>query len=413
MEPFFRLTQCFNELEDRTIQPSGLTSKQAKEWRRATRLHNYNQQLRTSLSPLVKKPWEYQIIFVDYRTYDYQLQQLLQASSTASSFTIDTEGILIFNKNTHKHDTSPALIQTEIIISPKFSFLGLFECYYLPREDSPKFAIIKSIWQNILNDKSKIIRGWGNSMIELSTYLKYKMFTEAQLHRPSENTQNEYLSFSNPSVPPQGRDSQTDSQQHDILEIHAPPQIEFDKVSLQTAVSTSLSLFLDKSLTRSKWAAELERRLQTYVNDNLHGDELDDNNIQRRRHMVLYSINDCFAVTHLSSIISNTSLPSTAPLTSSSIIVPQSYSVIPVDQELIPITSDPATTSPSFTVILPSTPPSSSIIDHQTPTSPQPLFTVVLPSNYIEPLQPSTSSTIVHPTNSSKYNQNKKRNIRR
>ncbi|CAF4606088.1 unnamed protein product, partial [Didymodactylos carnosus] len=48
--------------------------------------------------------------------------------------------------------------------------------------------------------------------------------------------------------------------------------------------------------TLSRWNARLNKNLQTYIDTSLNGDKLDVNTsiqLQRRREMVKYAVNDC------------------------------------------------------------------------------------------------------------------------
>ncbi|CAF0852374.1 unnamed protein product [Didymodactylos carnosus] len=54
----------------------------------------------------------------------------------------------------------------------------------------------------------------------------------------------------------------------------------------------------NKQWTLSRWNTGLNKNLQTYIDSSLNGDKLDVNpsiQLQRRREMVKYAVNDCLA----------------------------------------------------------------------------------------------------------------------
>ncbi|CAF1277523.1 unnamed protein product [Didymodactylos carnosus] len=169
-------------------------------------------------------------------------------------------------------------------------------------------STIKLIWQNIL-DRHKGIKGWGNPMLELQSFLTFQMFTHHQIDGPITNVQNDYTLWNEGRVSPFGRHPNFEST-GEALQIHAPNDSLLDRVSLQRAVSQFLNLFLDKQWTLSRWNAGLNKNLQTYIDTSLNGDKLDVNTLiqlQRRREMVKYAVNDCLAVSRISSEISKLS----------------------------------------------------------------------------------------------------------
>ncbi|CAF4601226.1 unnamed protein product, partial [Didymodactylos carnosus] len=205
---------------------------------------------RNSKNPFNCQPWLFDIVFVDYTTTDERLAYLLETTK---------------------------------------------KC--LPSSSTSRSDTIKLIWKNIL-DRHKVIKGWGNPMLELQSFLTFQMFTHHQIDRPVTNVQNDYTLWN------EGRNFESTGE---ALQIHAPNDSLLDKVSLQRAVSQFLNLFLDIQWTLSRWNAGLNKNLQTYIDTSLNGDKLDINTsiqLQRRREMVKYAVSDCLAVSRISSEIS-------------------------------------------------------------------------------------------------------------
>ncbi|CAF1157540.1 unnamed protein product [Didymodactylos carnosus] len=241
--------QSFHNRSSNPPSHLNLTSKQAKNWRRATKKSMFNEELRKKYPPLQVKLSDFQIIFVDRATCPDQLQFLQEATANASCFSIDQESTLQFNPVTYQNDTIPSLIQGNIL------------------------------------DGSKIIRGWGDPFEELSSYVPYQMFKQSQLYRTRKqreesDIQSQYTTWTEGWVALSGRDPNMDGDnQNDEIIIHAPSLELEEKGSLQKALSNTYQLLLDKTWTKSKWSAGLNRRLATYIDSILSGVELDRNTI--------------------------------------------------------------------------------------------------------------------------------------
>ncbi|CAF4558794.1 unnamed protein product, partial [Didymodactylos carnosus] len=200
--------QSFHNRSSNPPSHLNLTSKQAKNWRRATKKSMFNEELRKKYPPLQIKLSDFQIIFVDRTTCPDQLQFLQEATTNASCFSIDQESTLQFNPVTYQNDTIPSLIQVQILDQERTLAVALFECCYLPSPNSSQFQTIIQIWGNILND-SKIIRGWGDPFEELSS--------------EERDIQSQYTTWTEGWVSLSGRDPNMDGDnQNDEIIIHAP-----------------------------------------------------------------------------------------------------------------------------------------------------------------------------------------------
>ncbi|CAF4610362.1 unnamed protein product, partial [Didymodactylos carnosus] len=185
--PYNHISQP-QSFHDRPPPPKHLNAKQAANWRRANNKSRYNEELRNSKNPFNCQPWLFDIVFVDYTTTDERLAYLLETTKNAASFTIDTEST---RQTGQSHVSIPSLIQVEIISATKTEAVIIFECSFLPSSSTSRFDTIKLIWQNIL-DRHKVIKGWGNPMLELQSFLTFQMFTHHQIDRPVTNVQNDY-----------------------------------------------------------------------------------------------------------------------------------------------------------------------------------------------------------------------------
>ncbi|CAF1503030.1 unnamed protein product, partial [Didymodactylos carnosus] len=63
--------------------------------------------------------------------------------------------------------------------------------------------------------------------------------------------------------------NEEDVNEEDLLIIHAAPKPINNDWSLQRAVAAKFELFVDKSLTISKWNCGLDKRLNTWLNPQL------------------------------------------------------------------------------------------------------------------------------------------------
>ncbi|CAF4588405.1 unnamed protein product [Didymodactylos carnosus] len=170
---------------DRPPPPKHLNAKQAANWRRANNKSRYNEELRNSKNPFNCQPWLFDIVFVDYTTTDERLAYLLETTK---------------------------------------------KC--LPSSPTSRFDTIKLIWQNIL-DRHKVIKGWGNPMLELQSFLTFQMFTPHQIDLPVTNVQNDYTLWNEGrgGVSPFGRDPNFEST-GEALQIHAPNDSLLDKTTM-------------------------------------------------------------------------------------------------------------------------------------------------------------------------------------
>ncbi|CAF1526749.1 unnamed protein product [Didymodactylos carnosus] len=177
-------------------------------------------------------------------------------------------------------------------------------------------------------------------MLELESFLAFQMFTHHQIDRPVTNVQNDYASWNEGRISPFDRGPEFESD-GEAFQIHAPNDSSFDKWTL------------------SRWKAGLNKNLQTYIDASLNGDPLVVNTsiqLHRRREMVKYAVNDCLAVTRLSS--ATTKLSQQQQHQSALSFNPQQISSSPpisspLSSQQQPSSSPlPSTTESTFTVLV-------------------------------------------------------------
>ena len=115
------------------------------------KIHKHNLASRyPPFQPLHHKPF-----FINYRTTEQTLSQLIEATNNSKLFIFDTESISLY-----KQPNKPALIQLQIILFNLFSYIVLIEVYYLPRASEPTFQLIQQLFNySFDSNKTIYIRG--------------------------------------------------------------------------------------------------------------------------------------------------------------------------------------------------------------------------------------------------------------
>jgi hypothetical protein len=219
--------------------------------------------------------------FINKKTTEPTLHQLIQAATSSSEFTIDTESMNVrFEKN------KPVLIQIQIILPYNLSLIILVECYHLPDDNTNYFKLIKHLFE-IFFSPGKIIYIWGNKN-ELDPFVEFKLFSNEQLRsiKPI-NLQQQFKLFWNERHPHQNRSStSTDISQEDCICERCIGKNPTEPWSIQDSIAFSFKEYLPKILTREKFYLGLDPNLF----------RLDHDEKQYRQELTNYALNDCAAM---------------------------------------------------------------------------------------------------------------------
>ena len=118
--------------------PSTISTNTRKNLQKQRQEHEYSSKF-APFEPLPHIP-----NFINRTTTEQTLNQLIQAASMSSDFSIDTESFNVF-RQTNK----PALIQLQIFLPHNSSFVLLIEIYHLPKNDHICFQLIQRLFQII------------------------------------------------------------------------------------------------------------------------------------------------------------------------------------------------------------------------------------------------------------------------
>ncbi|CAF1520490.1 unnamed protein product [Adineta steineri] len=199
--------------------------------------------------------------FINNKTTELTLQQLIQATTVTMEFAIDTESY-----NIYKQSNKPALIQLQMLLPYNLSLVILIKMHHLPNKNDPRFKLTQNLFQ-ILFSKDKQIFMWG-SKHELDPFTTFELFKQEQIDNI--NIINLQLKF-----------KQHWTQQH-------PHQKKSDEIindgclcerclgkeashtwSLQDGILYSFKEYLPKELTCVKFNIGLDHNLFTMNSDEL------------------------------------------------------------------------------------------------------------------------------------------------
>ena len=133
--------------------------------------------------PLNHKPF-----FINYRTTEQTLSQLIEVTNNSKLFIFDTESISLY-----KQRNKPALIQLQIILFNLFSYVVLMEVYYLPLTHEPTFQLIQQLF-NYSFDSNETIYVWG-SMDELKHFFDFNLFSTDQIDSSNNISLQDYFKY--------------------------------------------------------------------------------------------------------------------------------------------------------------------------------------------------------------------------
>ncbi|CAF4430412.1 unnamed protein product, partial [Rotaria magnacalcarata] len=211
--------------------------------------------------------------FVNNITTEQTLHQLIQASSSSSEFTLDTESI-----NLYKKKNQPALIQIQVLLPCNLSLVMIVEMCHLPHHHTTRFTLIKQLF-DIIFASNKTIYIWG-SKDELFPFIIFNLFSREQLQSITTiNLQHQFKLFWN---------------QHHPRHHH----ISTSSNILEDRYSTAYLLdeYLPKILTRAQFNIGLDPNLFN----------LDSAEKQYRQQLTKYALNDCLSMQRILIHMKNT-----------------------------------------------------------------------------------------------------------
>ncbi|CAF3521680.1 unnamed protein product [Rotaria socialis] len=237
------------------------------------------------------EPLPYIPYFVNNITTEQTLHQLIQASSSSSEFTLDTESI-----NVYKKKNQPALIQIQVLLPYNLSLVMIVEMCHLPHHHTTRFTLIKQLF-DIIFASNKTIYIWG-SKDELFPFIIFNLFSREQLQSITTiNLQHQFKLFWNQHH----RRHHHISTSSNILEDRCICETCIGKKpsepwSLQDSTAYLLDEYLPKILTRAQFNIGLDPNLFN----------LDSEEKQYRQQLTKYALNDCLSMQRILIHMKNT-----------------------------------------------------------------------------------------------------------
>lgn len=283
---------------------STLNTKQRRNWRRTTRKIERNEQLRSRYPPY----WPTSLItttHIHHKTEIRTIHTLIEQAKATRLFVVDTESRI------HQHRNDGALVQIQMVHSKNNSTVILIETHYLPEEESFLLERIKQLWSTIFDAKNEIIT-WGPLIKELENFSQWQWMNTG--NAKNANLQSRFREWhdGNDLTHPVTESRARETGGSIVITIETPsdysegeePMASYDEPdntwSLQSAVTTALGKFLDKSMTINNWACGLDRELGTgkeklFSKHRYHAEQEQD----RRSTMIDYAVHDCTTVAEL------------------------------------------------------------------------------------------------------------------
>ena len=210
-------------------------------------------------------------------------------------------------------------MQIECIHSINYTTVLLIETHYLPDRQSTLFEKIDELCSIILRRDNEII-SWGPIESELANFTDFGLFDIGKETRSS-NMQSLFRRWYDDTKthpvterrePRTGRstveifDTPSDDHERKRTNDHSQRRTRSDDHSsvgtwsLQDAIASTLSLFLDKTETLNRWKCGLDPILNTWQQQRFNRHRVDEEYERTKRaRMTTYAINDCVAVTAL------------------------------------------------------------------------------------------------------------------
>ncbi|CAF1673377.1 unnamed protein product, partial [Adineta ricciae] len=255
---------------------------------RGTQRQNYRRRLKKQI-----KEYEYNIKYTQFTPLPYIpyhvnrktpipiLQQLIQAATSSTEFTLDTESMKVY-----KAPNRPALIQVQILLPYKLSLVVICEMMHLPHRQSETFALIAEFFKAIFkHNKSMYI--WGTNE-ELLPFTQFQLFTHDQINAiETIDLQEEFKLFWQQQHPHRR------STIEDPYSLNQECRCETcigkntsESWSLQDAIAYSFNEYLPKLLTEGDFHIGLDENLVGH----------DQTQQGYRRALTTYALNDCLSM---------------------------------------------------------------------------------------------------------------------
>ncbi|CAF1177822.1 unnamed protein product [Rotaria sordida] len=226
------------------------------------------------------EPSPYELIFINYRTTEETLIQLIKIIKSSTVFIIDTESVGVYKK-----PNKPALIQVQIVTRELNSYILLIEVHHLPRSHVPTFLLIQQLFELLFQTKNTIYV-WGE-IDELTKFTEFNLFSYDQIYLSNNiNLQGKFKLYwykHHPHI-----QTSTTNNQRCICEGCIGIQ-ENNPWSIQAATAYELHKWLDKRHTRSPFDIGLDPKLI----------KLNSSELQYRQLITSYAANDCDAMYQL------------------------------------------------------------------------------------------------------------------
>jgi hypothetical protein len=152
--------------------PTCIEGTERRNLRATLKRKIHEHELITTFPPF--QPLPFSSHFINRTTDEEILYKLIQAATTATEFTLDTESV-----NVYKKRNEPVLIQLQILHPSSASIVIITECCFLPNENHNRFRLIQEFFKTILSEEKQIYI-WGTTA-ELFPFIKFKLFTYEQI----------------------------------------------------------------------------------------------------------------------------------------------------------------------------------------------------------------------------------------
>jgi hypothetical protein len=292
-----------------------LSGKQKRNWRKATKKIENNEELKARYPPFNSSS-NITLFHLHYLTTIDTVNKLISKAKATTKYTIDTES----EKN--KMEEQGALIQIQMIHSINDSTIVLVETKYLPDPGTILFKQIQAFLSIVFDMENEII-SWGSCADEFKNFNHAELLDLGKV-KIKTNLQFEFRNWHNGYRAHLARDRRERISLAQTLQIYDTPadlnyinyEEEVDdntckcghhthfnpsgKWSLQDAVGSALKQFLDKSETINLWQCGLDLQLDTWKNklfNRYHYDRQREQN--QRLKMIEYAKNDCISVTSI------------------------------------------------------------------------------------------------------------------
>ena len=220
-------------------------------------------------------PLPHQRHFINRKTEEQTLIELIQVATDSTIFLLDTESVLV------RHQPNrPGLIQLEIIPSDTLPVVLIIEVNHLPPTHSHAFQLIRQLFRIVL-DSENVIYTWG-IIAELNEFVQFNLFNPQQIEScDNRNLQDIFKQYWQQCHEHKRRD---DCQCEECIGKDTNEQW-----SLQDAVAYQLEEWLDKRHTCSPFDMGLDPRLN----------RSQQKATERQTTLIDYAANDCLSMEKL------------------------------------------------------------------------------------------------------------------